>query len=192
MKRIFLPVFIASFFIGNSNAADMTIYYSPTCPHCHHVQDYTRNNFIYEYPMIQVTLIDVTVPEHRALFIDVLKACDFSSGGVPVIKIGEKCFQGFGEAMADDLRAAIEVDLDDNAKKAAADVKTAIAADGDKYREEHPTPVASISNYVAPVTDEVEKKTAASDNKLASWLLALVALIIFGFSIGMSGRKSKK
>ena len=62
---------------------------------------------------MNITMIDVTVSEHRALFIDVIKTCDFSSGGVPVIKIGDKCFQGFAESMADDMRAAIEIDMDD-------------------------------------------------------------------------------
>jgi len=195
MKTAFLSAIAAFGFIGMANAADMTIYYSPTCPHCHHAQDYTKNNFIYEYPTMTVTLVDVTVPEHRAMFIDVLKTCDFSSGGVPVIKIGDKCFQGFAESMADDLRAAIEIDMDDAAKKSAADVKKSIAADGNKYRDEHPTPVASVNEYTATTAttgDDAEKKTNASDNKFASWTLGVLALLIVLFSVAVSRRKSKK
>lgn len=193
MKNIFLSMIAAFGFIGMANAADITIYYSPTCPHCHHAQDYTRNNFIYEYPTINVTFIDVTNPDHRAMFIDVLKTCDFSSGGVPVIKIGDKCFQGFAENMADDLRTAIEVDMDDAAKKSAADIKKAIAADGAKYRDEHPTPVATITEYFADTTAEnAEKKTNASDNKLASWTLGVLALLVVLFSVSVARKKSKK
>lgn len=193
MKNIFLSMIAAFGFIGMANAADITIYYSPTCPHCHHAQDYTRNNFIYEYPTINVTFIDVTNPDHRAMFIDVLKTCDFSSGGVPVIKIGDKCFQGFAENMADDLRTAIEVDMDNAAKKSAADVKKAIAADGAKYRDEHPTPVATITEYFADTTAEnAEKKTNASDNKLASWTLGVLALLVVLFSVSVARKKSKK
>jgi len=193
MKKTILSVFAAFGFIGLANAADITIYYSPTCPHCHHARDYTQNNFIYEYPTINVTMVDVTVPEHRAMFIDVLKQCDFASGGVPVIKIGEKCFQGFAENMADDLRTAIEVDLDDAAKKSAANVKSAIAADGAKYRNDNPTPVATISEYTADTTaPDAEKKTNASDNKLASWLLAILALAVLLFSVSVANKKSKK
>lgn len=193
MKNIFLSMIAAFGFIGMANAADITIYYSPTCPHCHHAQDYTRNNFIYEYPTINVTFVDVTNPDHRAMFIDVLKTCDFSSGGVPVIKIGDKCFQGFAENMADDLRTAIEVDMDDAAKKSAADVKKAIAADGAKYRDEHPTPVATITEYFADTTAEnAEKKTNASDNKLASWTLGVLALLVVLFSVSVARKKSKK
>jgi hypothetical protein len=127
------------------------------------------------------------------MFIDVLKQCDFASGGVPVIKIGEKCFQGFAENMADDLRTAIEVDLDDAAKKSAANVKSAIAADGAKYRNDNPTPVATISEYTADTTaPDAEKKTNASDNKLASWLLAILALAVLLFSVSVANKKSKK
>ena len=93
MKIKILYALMGLFFVCGAHAADMTIYYSPTCPHCHHARDYASNNFIYEYPTMNITMIDVTVPEHRALFIDVIKTCDFSSGGVPVIKIGDKCFQ---------------------------------------------------------------------------------------------------
>lgn len=193
MKKTVLSVLCGLCFVGMAGAADITIYYSPTCPHCHHARDYTSNNFIYEYPTINVTMVDVTAPENRAMFIDVLKTCDFSSGGVPVIKIGEKCFQGFGEGMADDMRAAIEVDLSDDAKKSAADVKKSIAADGDKYRDEHPTPVATISEYSAQATDDnTEKKTNASDNSIVSWILAILALLVLGFSISVSRKKSKK
>jgi len=193
MKTAFLSGLAALGFVGMASAADMTIYYSPTCPHCHHAKDYTNNNFIYEYPTISVTMVDVTVPENRAVFIDVLKTCNFSSGGVPVIKIGEKCFQGFAEPMADELRAAIEVDMGPDAKKSAADVKKAIAENGDKYRDEHPTPVAAVSEFTAPATDETaEKKTNASDNKLASWTLGILALIVLIFSVGMARRNSKK
>ncbi len=193
MKKIFLSAIAAFGFIGMANAADITIYYSPTCPHCHHAQDYTKNNFIYEYPTINVTFVNVVEPAHRAMFIDVLKQCDFASGGVPVIKIGDKCFQGFAESMADDMRSAIEVDMDDAAKQSAADVKKSIAENGDAYRAEHPTPVATVTEYSATGDDATdEKKTNASDNKLASWILIVLGLIIVGFSISSARKNSRK
>ncbi len=194
MKHKILSVLFGLFVVcGAGRAADITIYYSPTCPHCHHMRDYASNNFIYEYPTINITMVDVTVPENRGLFFDVIKSCDFSSGGVPVIKIGDKCFQGFAESMVDDMRTAIEVDMDDAAKKSAAAVKKSIAENGDEYRDAHPTPVATITEYSAPATDEnPEKKTAASDNKWASWGLIILALAVLGFSIFVAGGKSRK
>ena len=55
------------------------------------------------------------------------------------------------------MRAAIEIDMDDAAKKSAADVKRAISENGDAYRDEHPTPVATITEYTA-TGDEMRKK----------------------------------
>lgn len=192
MKKTVLSFLSGLCFIGMANAANMTIYYSPTCPHCHHVMDFTKNNFAYEYPTMTVTKIDVTVPENRTLFIDVLKSCDFSSGGVPVVKIGDKCFQGFSESMADDMRAAIEADLSADAKKAASDVKSAIASDGDKYRDEHPTPVAQVNEYTAESANTDDSAVRASNNKTASWVLAILAFIVLGFSVAVSRKNSKK
>ena len=205
MKNVVLSTILVLGSFATAHAADMTIYYSPTCPHCHHAQDYTKNNLIYEYPNMNVTTVDVTKPEHRSLFIDVLKTCEFSSGGVPVIKIGDKCFQGFGESMADELRAAIEVDMNATAKKSAADVRSALANKGDAYRAEHKALLKNVSEYVAPVenndaknadenADENADKTAgaASDNKLASWVLAIFALLVLGFSVSFGYRKRTK
>lgn len=189
--RILFGLFGLSF-IGAATAADMTIYYSPTCPHCHHMRDYASNNFIYEYPSMKITMVDVTVPENRSLFIDVIKSCEYESGGVPVIKIGDKCFQGFAESMADDMRAAIESDMDAAAKQSASDVKRAISENGDTYRQEHPTPVATISEYTAQHEETAEKKTTASDNKWASWVLIVLALVVLGFSVSVAKGKSKK
>lgn len=192
MKTRILFGLFGLLFIGAATAADMTIYYSPTCPHCHHMRDYASNNFIYEYPSMKITMVDVTVPENRSLFIDVIKTCEYESGGVPVIKIGDKCFQGFAESMADDMRAAIESDMDAAAKQSAADVKRAISENGDTYRQEHPTPVATISEYTAQHDETAEKKMTASDNKWASWVLIVLALVVLGFSVSVAKGKSQK
>ena len=37
-------------FVGAASAADITVYYSPTCPHCHHARDFIAQNLVYEYP----------------------------------------------------------------------------------------------------------------------------------------------
>jgi len=42
--------------IGSASAADITIYYSPTCPHCHHARAFIDNELVYEYKTIKVTL----------------------------------------------------------------------------------------------------------------------------------------
>ena len=46
-------------FIGSASAADITVYYSPTCPHCHHARDFISSALVYEYPTIKVTEVNV-------------------------------------------------------------------------------------------------------------------------------------
>ena len=116
-------------FIGNANAADITIYYSPTCPHCHHARDFISSTLIYEYGDLKVTQVNVMNPDNRPLFADALKKCEYASGGVPVLVIGDKCFQGYADRMQDDLRAAVEIDLTDAQKTAAAANKDAMGRD---------------------------------------------------------------
>jgi len=107
-------------FISVANAANITIYYSPRCPHCHHARDFFKNDLIYEYDDLIVTEVDATSANNRAEFIGALEKCKYKSGGVPVMVIGEKCFQGYGDMLRDDLRAAVEVGLTEAQKQSAA------------------------------------------------------------------------
>ena len=135
MKKLSIMGIIAGAMFGAAaNAADITIYYSPTCPHCHHARDFISNTLIYEYPNLNVTTVNVMESANRPEFTDTLKKCEYESGGVPVLVIGEKCFQGYADSMADDLRAAIEVDMDDAAKSVAAENKKSLAADADAFK----------------------------------------------------------
>ena len=113
-------VFLFMGFISVADAANITIYYSPRCPHCHHARDFFKNDLIYEYDDLIVTEIDATSANNRAEFIGALEKCKYKSGGVPVMVIGEKCFQGYGDMLRDDLRSAVEVDLTVAQKQSAA------------------------------------------------------------------------
>ena len=66
----------------------------------------------------------------------------------------------------------------------------AISENGDAYRDEHPTPVATITEYTATGDENAEKKTTASDSKWASWVLIILALVVLGFCVSVA--KSKK
>lgn len=116
-----------------ANAADITIFYSPTCPHCHHARDFIKNELIYEYNDLKVTEINATLAEHRQDFIDTLKKCEYTSGGVPVLVVGDKCFQGFGESVKEPMRAAIEIDLSEAQKKSANENRTQLAKNHDDF-----------------------------------------------------------
>ena len=124
-------------FVGGANAADITIFYSPTCPHCHHARDFIGSSLIYEYSDLKVSEINIMNMDNRQAFVDALFKCGYQKGGVPVLVIGEKCFQGYADAMQNDLRAAIEADLTDEQKAAAAANKAEMAKDKDAFVAAH-------------------------------------------------------
>ena len=124
-------------FVGAANAADITIFYSPTCPHCHHARDFISNDLIYEYADLKVSEVNVMNMDNRQAFVDALYKCGYKTGGVPVLVVGEKCFQGYSDASQSDLRAAIEADLTDEQKAAAAANKAEIEKDRDAFVAAH-------------------------------------------------------
>jgi len=124
-------------FVGGANAADITIFYSPTCPHCHHARDFISSTLIYEYDNLKVSEINVTNADNRQAFVDALYKCGYQRGGVPVLVIGEKCFQGYADSMQGDLRTAIEVDLTAEQKSAAAANKAEMEKNKDAFVAAH-------------------------------------------------------
>ena len=136
MKKLIFAL-IGCAFITNVNAADITIFYSPSCPHCHHARDFISSSLIYEYNDLKVSEINIMNMDNRQAFVDALFKCGYQKGGVPVLVIGEKCFQGYADSMQNDLRAAIEVDLTDAQKSAAAANKDAMAKDKDAFVAAH-------------------------------------------------------
>ena len=108
MKHLLvLSSFIGLMFLNAASAADITVYYSPSCPHCHHARDFITNTLVYEYPELKVTAVNVTDAANQGMFADALKKCEFESGGVPVMVIGDKCEQGYADFMQDSLRASV-------------------------------------------------------------------------------------
>lgn len=143
---------IGGAFIGGANAADITIFYSPTCPHCHHARDFISSTLIYEYDNLKVGEVNVMNVDNRQAFVDALFKCGYQSGGVPVMVIGDmnvkdgfKCFQGYADSMQNDLRAAIEMDLNDAQKSAATANKTAMEKDKSAFVNAHADRKSAIS-----------------------------------------------
>lgn len=169
LTSIFAAVFGMAF-IGNALAADITVYYSPTCPHCHHAREFISNNLIYEYPNLKVTQIDVTQEANQQVFGDALKKCEYATGGVPVLVVGEKCFQGYGDSVADPLREAVEADLSDEDKAVAAENKKAMAEDAEKFKSEHADRVNAITEYGAENvnSEEIATENTAAEQESAS------------------------
>ena len=93
------------------------------------------------------------------MFFAALEKCEYKSGGVPVLVIGEKCFQGYGDSMADSIRAAIEVDLSDQEKSVAVENRRALAADADAFKKLHADRIdAVVERNAGDINGDVQKK----------------------------------
>ena len=123
--------------VANANAADIKIFHSPSCPHCQHARAFIENTLIYEYDDLKVTEVNVMSTDNRQEFVDAIYKCGYKTGGVPVIVVGEKCFQGYADSMQDTLRSAVEADLTDAQKQSAKDNKENMAKDKDAFVTAH-------------------------------------------------------
>lgn len=180
-------------FVGAASAANITIYYSPSCPHCHHARDFISNNLVYEYPTITVTEVNVMDQANLSKFQETLKKCEYESGGVPVLTIGEKCFQGYADFMQSELREAVEADMSDADKAKAAENKKAMESDAEKFKSENAENKATVSEYVATVANaeqdaDVQKKNPGSSSV---WFWGLLIVLVAGLGIVLV-RKDKK
>lgn len=193
-KSSFLSAFLGLTFIGAASAADVTIYYSPSCPHCHHARDFISNTLVYEYPEIKVTAVNVMEQDNMPVFQDALQKCEFESGGVPVIVIGDKCEQGYGDAMQDTLRSYVESDMTDEQKAAAAENKAAMAADAEKFKFEHPDRANAIVEYSATTTQAAEPAQNVKKNEGGNtiWFWGLLIALVAGLGYVLVRKDNKK
>lgn len=183
MKKLsFLFALFGLMIFGRAMAADMTIYYSPSCPHCHHARDFVSNTLVYEYPELKVTMVNVMESANRPMFEAALKKCGFESGGVPVLVIGDKCEQGYADFMQDTLRESVAVDLSDEQKATAAENKKAMEKDAEKFKSEHSERASAIVEHVASAeTETAEKKTNNEPSTIWFWGLLIVLVAGLGF-----------
>ena len=175
---------LAMSFIGSANAANITLYYSPTCPHCHHAREFIESRLVYEYPQIQVKSVNVMDEENRDEFFKTLEKCEYNSGGVPVLVIGEKCFQGYADFMQSDIRTAIEADLPADAKTEAAENKKAMDSDADAFRAAH-------TDRAGVVTEQIAKKNSNGAGNFWFYGLLIVLVCALGF-VMLRGNKNKQ
>jgi len=67
---------------------NVTIYTSPTCPHCLQLKEFLKNN--------NVSFEEVNVNKNKKAAEEIMKKSGVM--GVPIIKIGEEIIAGFDEA----------------------------------------------------------------------------------------------
>ena len=195
MKKItLLSAIFGLFFVGTASAADVTLYYSPTCPHCHHAREFFVNRVVYEYPDLRIVQVNVMDHANRPMFERVLEKCNYTSGGVPVIVVGDKCFQGYADFMQQELRDAVEVDMSDSAKKQAAENKKAMDTDADSFRAKHPERQDAVSEYnpeTANAAAETEKKNDAGASTVYFYVLLAVLVVALGVVLLRKGNHKK-
>jgi len=174
-----LFAFLVGMFVASANAADITIFYSPTCPHCHHAREFIGSTLIYEYNDLKVTEVNVMNADNQKEFMNTLSKCKYESGGVPVLVIGEKCFQGYADSMQQELRDAIEVDLNDDQKKSAAENKKAFEKDKDAFVNAHSDRKSAISER-----EIVKKKIKNNPEEITDIILyVFLGLLFVGFGM---------
>ncbi len=189
-KKFFLAMLLGVFFMGTASAADITIYYSPYCPHCHHAQEFFSNKMIYEYPKLRVVQVNVMEEQNLPVFQEALSKCKYDNGGVPVIVVGDKCFQGYADFMEQELRDAVEVDLSNSDKETAAENKKALEADPDVFKSKHADRKNAIKEYVPNAQEEkIEKKNSGDTSSIYFYVLLIALVAILGFVLI---RKDKK
>ncbi|MBR2342597.1 MAG: hypothetical protein IKA73_04005 [Alphaproteobacteria bacterium] len=189
MKKLsLLSAIFGLAFMGTASAADITVYYSPSCPHCHHALEFISETLVYEYPELNVAKVNVMEAENRPEFQETVTKCEFKSGGVPILVIGEKCLQGYAEFMQDEIRTAVEADLTDAQKETAAANKKALADDAVAFRSAHPERANAVVE--GPVEKaEVQKKNSFSTQPL---LWGLLILLVAALGVVLVRKDSKK
>ena len=196
-KTSFLSAILGLSFIGAASAADITVYYSPSCPHCHHAREFISSTLVYEYPELKVTEVNVMDQANMEKFQAALTECKFDNGGVPVLVIGDKCEQGYAEFMQDTLRQHVEADLSDEQKAVAAENKKALAADAEKFKSEHADRVNAISEYSAtvaePATEEAtESETEKKNEGSVAWFWGLLIVLVAGLGYVLVRKDKRK
>ena len=197
MKKLsFLSAIMGLTFAGVASAADITIYYSPSCPHCHHAREFISNTLIYEYPELKVTAVNVMDQANLPAFQDALKKCEFDNGGVPVMVIGDKCEQGYADFMQDTMREYIEVDLSDEQKAVAAENKAAMAADAEKFKSEHADRANAVVEYTAtvaePAAEPVAKQEKKNEGGSTVWFWGLLIVLVATLGYVLVRKDNKK
>lgn len=185
-KTTVLSAIMGMTFVGAVNAADVKLYYLPTCPHCHHARDFIGGELVYEYPSIQVEALNVSAGNNVQDFQETLQKCKYESGGVPVIVVGEKCFQGYADFMKQEFRDAVAVDLSDAEKKAGAENVKAFEADPQKFRDANPSRANAMQERVLGAE---QKKNSEGSSVIYFYVLLGLLVAGLGFVLLRKGKK---
>jgi glutaredoxin len=157
---------------------EVSLFYAPTCPYCHYAKDFLFGTLAIEYPFVQFAQKNVQEPSNRGEFEKQLKKCKLDSYGIPLVVIGDKCFQGFAKGTTEkEYREALDISLSEKEKEIVEQAKAELAANPAAARKENAERVARAKAE----NIDVEKQNG---NGLLYGLLgvlaaALLAVILF-------------
>jgi glutaredoxin len=101
MKKILTMTAAVALFACGSDAADITLYYMPGCPHCHNA----INFFDSELKGVSIEKINVTEGGKAAeRFGAALKKCNLTSRGVPLMIVKGECIQGYAPEVGEQIK----------------------------------------------------------------------------------------
>lgn len=128
------------------------------------------------------------------MFQEALKKCEFESGGVPVMVIGDKCEQGYADFMQDTLREYVAADLSDEQKAVAAENKAAMESDAEKFKSEHADRANAVVEYNVAVEQVAEVEEPAKKNEGGStiWFWGLLIVLVAGLGYVLVRKDNKK
>lgn len=186
MKKLTLlsAIFTMAIF-GGASAANITLYYSPTCPHCHHAREFINTTLVYEYPSLKVEAVNVMEQENQSAFQAMLQKCKLESGGVPVLTIGDECVQGYAPVLNDDIRKHIEADMAEKDKNAAVQIRKDMEADAQKVRDAHP----ERADVITERSVNAEKK---SEGGSPVYFYIILAALVLGLGYVLIRKDTKK
>jgi len=188
MKKIFLVSGLLSAVSVSAMAApQLTIYYSPGCPHCHHARDFIANDLIIEYPDLVTKQVNVDQPGGPEAFQAAVKDCKLDSMGVPLVVIDGKCVQGFGDEIPKMYRDDINAGLDASQVAAATANKAALDANPDAVRAKYADKTNAFLNNAQPAAD-VKKNS----NSPMIILYGLLGILVIALGFVIFGKKKKK
>lgn len=177
---------------GSASAADITIYYSPYCPHCHHAQEFFANKMVYEYPKLRVVQVNVMEESKLPAFQEALLKCKYDNGGVPVIVVGDKCFQGYADFMQQDLRDAVEADLSKSEKEQAAKNRKELEANPEDFKAKHADRKDAIKEYNPSDKSEVAQTEKKNNESSSVYFYVLLAVLVVALGFVLIRKDKKK
>ncbi|MCL2538458.1 MAG: LPXTG cell wall anchor domain-containing protein [Alphaproteobacteria bacterium] len=187
MKKYLSIIALSVFAMGAHAAPNLTLYYSNSCPYCHYAKDFINEHLVIEYPDMIVTQVDVGNPNNGKEFQAALKKCEYERGGIPVVVIDGKCFQGFGQNSPEAFRNAANANLSESDVAAAAARRAALEKNPDAVRREHATAVAARA-----AGQPVAKTTKKNDNTAMYGFAGLIAILLVALGFVIFSKRKKK